>query len=345
MKFKVAKLLGSILVGSALSSLANAEETVTLKFGHWVPPKHPISTVSIAGWIKSVERDSEGSIKFAVFPAGQLGKPQDHYDLAKNGIADITWHNPGFSPGRFPVFSAVEIPMTVSDTLAGAEVLTNWYRPYAEKEMGDVKFCYATMMYPLGFHATKKIEKPSDLKGMKIRPSTAAEAMYIKQAGGAAVPGAFPTTRDLIGKGVADGTSGTFGSLMAFGIDKVTSHHLAIPFAAAGYVVVMNKAKYEGMSAKQKAAIDKNCSGAAGRDFTKPLYAFEEKGMKDMIARNDPGRSIVLPSPEIMNAWRQGVAPVKEAWAKEASQKAGIDANKALEDLRAALKAKNALVE
>jgi TRAP-type C4-dicarboxylate transport system substrate-binding protein len=344
MKQRPMSLLVAALA-AAMVIVAKAEEPMLLKYGHWVPPKHPISTVSVAGWIEAVERDSGGTIKFAVFPAGQLGKPQDHFDLAQKGIADVTWHNPGFNPGRFPIFGAVEIPMMVKDTLAGAAVLTDWYRPYAEKEMAGVKFCYASMMYPLGFHGTKKIEKPSDLKGMKIRPSTAAEAMYIKQAGGAAVPGAFPTTRDLIGKGVADGTSGTFGSLMAFGIDKVTSHHLAIPFAAAGYVVVINKGKYESMSPKQKAAIDKNCTGEAGTKFTAPLHAFEEGGMKKLIARKDPGRTIVLPTPEIMDAWRVGVAPVREAWAKEASAKGGIDANKALDELRAALKAKNALVD
>jgi hypothetical protein len=40
--------------------------------------------------------------RLPVFPSEQLGKAFDHYDMARDGIADVTYVNPGYQPGRFP---------------------------------------------------------------------------------------------------------------------------------------------------------------------------------------------------------------------------------------------------
>src|SRR6266852_7185774 len=48
--------------------------------------------------------------KYKVYPAQQLGKAFDHYDMARDGIADVTYVNPGYQPGRFPIIAAGELP-------------------------------------------------------------------------------------------------------------------------------------------------------------------------------------------------------------------------------------------
>ena len=73
---------------------AAQDKTVTLKISLWVPPAHPLVPATIA-WAKDIEKASGGTIKAAGFPSQQLGKAFDHYDMAKDGIADITYVNPG----------------------------------------------------------------------------------------------------------------------------------------------------------------------------------------------------------------------------------------------------------
>ena len=46
----------------------------------------------------SVEKASNGTIKSKVYPAQQLGKAFDHYDMARDGIADFTYVIPAISP-------------------------------------------------------------------------------------------------------------------------------------------------------------------------------------------------------------------------------------------------------
>ena len=144
------------------------DRTFELKLSHWVPPNHPLQK-ALEEWGAAVEKASGGTLKYKVFPAQQLGKAFDHYDMARDGIADLTYVNPGYQPGRFPVIAAGELPFLMSDAKGGSMALDAWYRKYADKEMKDVKFCLAFIHAPSSFHSrTKKITVPDDIKGMKI---------------------------------------------------------------------------------------------------------------------------------------------------------------------------------
>jgi TRAP-type C4-dicarboxylate transport system substrate-binding protein len=91
-------LCGLAALGFALSigiGTASAQDkTFELKLSHWVPPSHPLQK-SMEEWGASIEKDSGGTIKYKVYPAQQLGKAFDHYDMARDGIADVTYVSPG----------------------------------------------------------------------------------------------------------------------------------------------------------------------------------------------------------------------------------------------------------
>src|SRR5579862_3283309 len=156
-------LLAALL--AALASPAFAQEkTFDLKISHWVPASHPLQK-SLEDWGAAVEKASGGTIKSHVFPAQQLGKAFDHYDMARDGIADVTYVNPGYQPGRFPIIAAGELPFLMSDAKGGTEALDDWYRPYAATEMKDVKYCFSFTHDPGSFHSrTKKIMVPADIR-------------------------------------------------------------------------------------------------------------------------------------------------------------------------------------
>ncbi len=108
-----------------------------------------------------------------VFPSEQLGKAFDHYDMARDGIADFTYVNPGYQPGRFPIIGAGELPFLFSDGKGGSAAIDAWYRKYAaEGDEGRRSSASPSSTTP-GSHSTarKKIVLPDDIKGMKIRPA------------------------------------------------------------------------------------------------------------------------------------------------------------------------------
>src|SRR5882672_1077628 len=159
------------------------EKNFDLKISHWVPASHPLQK-ALEDWAASVEKASGGTIKSKVFPAQQLGKAFDHYDMARDGIADVTYVNPGYQPGRFPIIAVGQIPFTFTEGRKGTAALDDWYRKYAATEMKDTHFCFAFIHDPGAYHGRKKVVAPEDIKGMKIRPAQSTIAELVTKLGG-----------------------------------------------------------------------------------------------------------------------------------------------------------------
>jgi len=327
---------------SAGSALAQQEQTFELKLSHWVPPSHPLQK-ALEQWGADVEKESGGTLHYKVFPSQQLGKAFDHYDMARDGIADLTYINPGYQPGRFPIIAAGELPFLMSNAKGGSVALDAWYRKYAEQEMKDVKFCLAFVHDPGAFHSVdKKIIVPSDIKGMKIRPAQGTIAQFVTSLGGTNVEAAAPEVRDVLARHVADAVTFPWGSVILFGIDKVTKYDMEMPLYTTTFAFVFNKAKYEQMSPRQKKAIDDHCNGAWAAKVAGPWADFEHAGIDKLI--HETSHEVYTLNADQVAQWRKAAAPLEAKWA-EGAKKAGIDPDAAMKDLRAELAKNNALVK
>src|SRR5580704_13718010 len=254
----MAALLVAAVPASAVPAWAQ-DKPVTLKLSHWVPASHPLQK-AIQDWAEDVKKASNGSINYLVFPSEQLGKAFDHYDMARDGIADFSYVNPGYQPGRFPVIAAGELPFLISDAHTGSAALDAWYRPYAAQEMKDVHYCFAFVHDPSGIHAHKKILLPSDISGLKVRPANATIGALVVSLGGTNVQASAPESRDALERGVADAITFPWGSVVLFGIDKAVKFHMDVPLYVTTFTWVMNKQVYDAMSPNQKKAVDDHCT-------------------------------------------------------------------------------------
>ena len=79
--------LAMLSLALGIGAAAAEDKTFELKLSHWVPPSHPLQK-ALEDWGASVEKDSGGTIKYKVYPAQQLGKAFDHYDMARDGKSD-----------------------------------------------------------------------------------------------------------------------------------------------------------------------------------------------------------------------------------------------------------------
>ena len=110
-------LLGAALAMSASVAVAQ-DKQFDLRISHWVPPSHPLHK-AMEDWGASIEKASNGTIKYKVYPSQQLGKAFDHYDMARDGIADVTYVSPGYQPGRFPIIDAGNLPFMLTNAKEG----------------------------------------------------------------------------------------------------------------------------------------------------------------------------------------------------------------------------------
>ena len=314
------KKLGLTLALGLLSFGALAQDKpVDLRISIWLPPAHPLVPAT-KEWAASIEKDSGGTIKTAIFPSEQLGKAFDHYDMARDGIADMTYVNPGYQPGRFPVIAVGQIPFTFADAKKGTAALDAWYRKHAATEMKDTHFCFAFIHDPGTYHGRKKVVLPDDVKGMKIRPAQSTIGQMVTLLGGTNVQASAPEARDVLERGVADGIFFPWGSMFLFGLDKVTKYHIDAPLYSTVFTYSMNKAKYEAMSPAQKKVIDDHCSAEWAVKISTTWTAFEAAGRDKM--RAVPGHEVYTLTPEQVKAWKTATEPLHKHWA-DAVTKAG----------------------
>ncbi len=323
----------ALLIGGATGAFAQ-DKTFDLKIAHWVPPSHPLQK-ALEEWGASVEKDSGGTIKYKIYPAQQLGKAFDHYDMARDGIADLTYINPGYQPGRFPIIGAGELPFLMSNAKSGSQAIDAWYRKYADKEMKDVKFCLAFVHDPGTFHSrTKKIEVPGDIKGMKIRPAHATMATWVTRLGGTNVQSSAPEVRDILDKGVADAVTFPWGSIPLFGIDKVTRYHMNVPLYVTTFAFVFNKSTYSQMSAAQKKVIDNHCTNEWALKVAAPWADFEHNGIAKLKA--EAGHEVYDLGAAQLGEWKKSAEPLEKTWADNV-KKTGANPDTVMKELKAEL--------
>jgi TRAP-type C4-dicarboxylate transport system substrate-binding protein len=321
-------------LGAVSAEDAAQDKTFELKLSHWVPPTHPLHK-AIQGWADDVEKASNGTIKYKIYPAQQLGKAFDHYDMARDGIADFVYVNPGYQPGRFPIIAAGELPFLVGNAKGGDRAIDAWYRKYAASEMKDVHYCFSFVLDPVAWHSTnKKIVVPADIKGMKIRPAQATIGAWVTQLGGTNVQSSAPEVRDVLAKGVADAVTFPWGSTLLFGIDKVTKYHMDEPLGSVMFQWLMNPAAYAAMSASQKKVIDDHCTSDWAARFADPWADFERDGLEKIKA--EPGQEVYKISDEQLAEWKKSAEPLQQKWAG-AVKNTGGDPDTIWKELQASL--------
>jgi TRAP-type C4-dicarboxylate transport system substrate-binding protein len=331
-------LLGSVLL-LALALPSRADDKIDLKFSTWVPPAHALHA-AIKRWGDSIATASGGSIKVTLYPAEQLGKANDHLDMARDGIAEVAYIALGYQAGRLPIAEAANLPFLVSNADGGSRALDEWYRPYASTEMKEVKYCLALFHDPGTLHAKKELRTPDAIKGMKVRSAHSTMANFITSLGGVNVRVSAPEARSALETGVADAITFPWQSVILFGIDKVVTHSADLNLYAASFAFVLNKVVYGGMSAAQKKVMDDHCSPDWAAVVGKTWGDYEAAGKDKLKAK--PGHVVYSLTPDEIAAWQKAAEPIRKQWA-DSAKKAGLaDPAKALADLEATIQKHNA---
>ena len=327
-------LVAGLVLAAGLSAAVKAQDkTIQLRLSHWVPTTHPMHATAIE-WGKSIEQASGGTLKVQIFPAQQLGRAPDHYDMTMKGIVDIAYISTGYQAGRMIVTSAAQLPFMITDPAGGSRAFDEWYRSYAAKDMPGVRLCAMFVHDPGSLHSKTKITHPDQIKGLKMRPANATIGEWMKLLGGTTVNVTAPEAREALERGVADAITFPWDSLYLFGIDKTTKFHIDAPLYVSSFAWIINQAKYDSMSAAQRKVMDDHCNGDWAYRIGKEWGDQEAAGRAKIKA--DPSHTVSVLTPAELDAWKKSAQPLVESWSSE-MQKQGYDPAKILEELKATL--------
>lgn len=315
-------LLTAVL--TTIPLLGQAQETVTLKFTHFLAANSTFQKGVAEPWCAAVEKDSGGKVKCQMYPSMQLGgTPQQLADQVKNGIADIAWTNPGYTTGRFPRMEALELPLTLPpDGLSGSRAMWEYAQQHAMDDFKDFKvlavFSGTNLLLST---VAKPINGSADLKGLKVRSPSRFTSLFLSALGATPVNMPIAQVTEGLSKGVIDGAMATWEVLPATKMDESTKYHLdGLPQHAAlcqpAFVILMNKARYERLSPELKAVIDKH-SGTALVETAGRVWDQDNQAARKKIAAMSDHKIATLRA-EDYTALQKAADTVQADWVKQA---------------------------
>ena len=130
---------------------------------------------------------------------------------------------------------------------------------------------------------------PGDIKGMKIRPADATIANFVTLLGGTNVQSSAPEVRDIMERHVADAVTFPWGSLVLFGIDKVTKYHMDAPLYVTTFAFVFNKDKYNQMSRSPEEGDRRQLQHRSGRPRRRAVGQVRGRRHRQGEGRAGPG--------------------------------------------------------
>jgi TRAP-type C4-dicarboxylate transport system substrate-binding protein len=287
----------------------------------------------LAPWVEEVKRRTKGRVEITIFPGATLCKPPQQYECARDGITDIAFGVTGWTPGRFPRSSVVELPFMMRTAATGSQMLADLWDKYLKVEYDDVHVLYMNV-HPAGHIHThsKPIRTLDDFRGMKIRTPTATIGDLLELLGAAKV--GMPVTQiyESMSNKVIDGFVVPYEVFPPLKFQEVSRYHTEIGMYTTAFVTMMNKRKFESLPADVRQVLVETTARESGywKSVGERWDRAEAPGRKAIVDRKS--QIYVLPKEE-RKRWREAVRSLDDKWVADA-EKRGVPGKELLKAAR-----------
>lgn len=317
-----------------LAAPAHAE--TTLLMNRWLPPAHTLNTEVFEPWARQVAEATNGEVVVKMTEAS-LGAPARQFDLALDGIADLTFGVAGYTPGRFKLTGIAELPQVGEKGEALSVALWRVYEKYFEQagEFRDVKLLGLFANGTGAILSTKRTGQIADIDsyaGRKFRVGGGFVQEINPALGGVNVFAPAGEIYEILEQGVADGALLPLDGYPSFSLTGVVDSVTTVSggFYSSAWFFVMNRDTWERLTPE----VQDQIMSVSGEHFARMAGRAQDEGDAEGLARMQAdGVTIVTSSPEFVADIQQRTAPIEEAWRSEAG-KMGVDPAAALTEFR-----------
>lgn len=301
----------------ALLTLPASAQEVTLRLHQFLPQDSFVPAQILTPWAEAVEAASDGRIKVQQFPAMALGgKPSDLVDQAVDGIADVVWTLPGYTPGRFPHTEVVELPFMSRDAGATSRALWQMAEGWADSDFKDLHLLGIWVHGPGVIHSARPVEGLADMQGLNLRAPSRAASMLLEGAGAAPIGMPAPAIPEALSKRVIDGAMLPWEVTSSIRVGDFVDNHTEFDGPAiytAVLMLAMNKDRYEALPDDLKAVIDA-ASGLAFSEQAGRVQQGADAAMRE--AALQAGDKLVVIGADAAQDWHALGAEVVSDWAE-----------------------------
>ena len=285
--------IAASLTSLVCAPLAAAEEPVSLTVQSAWPFVLPASGRDAEHFAQTVNIASGGSVEIDLHNAGKLVPAFEIFDSVQRGTLDAGFTSPLYVAGKFPavqLFGGVPFGPDALEYMGwiyNGGGLDIWREIYAAQGVVTVP-CGLMESESGGWYKTE-INSEADLEGLKLRfAGLAGEVM--KKMGASVVLLSGGDIYPNLERGVIDGTEFSMPAIdKIIGFDKIVKNYYVPGWhqPAAINELIINKAKWDGMSDAQRALIEISCRETMLWGVTSTLTenaeaieAFKENGVE-----------------------------------------------------------------
>jgi TRAP-type C4-dicarboxylate transport system substrate-binding protein len=306
-------MIAVMMFGTASSAAGAAAKPVELKLAHAWATTHHVHVI-LDQWTKDVEKATNGRVKITIYPGGALSTAVQLYDTVRTGVADLAWFLQGYTPGKFPLTSAVELPFMASSSKQGSPALWEVYEnsPEMQAEYGGVKVLSMWVVDPGQLMTSRKVVRNfDDVKGLKIRIGSDTTKATAEVLGSVPILMAINELYDSLQKGVVDGTLLGTSAIRTFKLQNLLKGLTIGNFFVNAHALGINKNSWAQIPAEdQKIIMD-----LAGLRLAKITgLKFDSEGQVGYDDAKAAGVEIVQLPPAEMARWTGAVAGIYQQW-------------------------------
>ena len=201
------KALVVLILSIVAVSFAQAQ-TVQMKLGHFAAESHPGNLASKM-FADAVEKRTDGKIKITIFPNNALGSPPEVLEQNILGAVDMSLPTQGQLGKYSKKFNCVMLPFLYENYAHADRVLDGPFIQWAAPDLDKAGLVFLSN-WEWGFrnltNSKRPVNKPEDVKGLKIRTPPELPTQAAMEALGAVVATiSFSELQMALKQGVVDG--------------------------------------------------------------------------------------------------------------------------------------------
>jgi tripartite ATP-independent transporter DctP family solute receptor len=303
MKFNIAKL--TIAAAMSLIALGTAHAQTKLKFAHVYEVSEPYHTAAV--WAAGeIAKRTNNRYTVEVFPASTLGKESDINQGLTLGTVDIIYAGQLFAGRNYGPIAIGGAPFMFRDfnhwkAFTTSPLFAELSEGYRTKSGGN-KVVAITYYGERHVTSNKPINKPEDMKGVKIRvPDAPLYTMFPRAVGANPTPIAFAEVYLALQNGTVDAQENPLPTIDAKKFYEVQKYIVLTGHITDALLTIVGAPTWNKLSDADKTIFDQVLKEAAARataqiiEIEKGLGAeFKKKGKEVVAVDRKPFRDATM---------------------------------------------------
>lgn len=273
------------------------------------------TTIGAKEFARLVEEKTDGRYQVDVYAGGQLGDEKDVIELVQLGAIDVarvntiplTEFNPEIGVLAMPFLFEDEedkwdklngeVGQELLDTFDGTNIVGLAYYDSGERSF---------------YTSDRPLEKPEDMKGLKIRVQSSELAIDVVEAlGASATPMEYGEVYSSLQTGVIDGAENNFPSYYTSSHYNVSKYITVDGYQSVPEIFMASQDMWDSLSTEDKKAFKE--ASMESVDVQREAWADLTEEAKDVV--KDEGSELI--EVDDIDEWREAVQPVYDKYEKK----------------------------